>query len=228
MRVAFLSEGATELGFAPGARADDAPLRDFFLRIVVERMLGVQGELCPLQNAGIGYLRGAGAGRLCRDGAKMVRECCRAGAEAAVIVIDRDRTAPRERWRRLDEQRRRIREDRERPVAIPVAIGVAVETIEAWLLADELALCRVLGLPNPEKPMASPEGLDGTPGEATHPKCVLNRYFARDTKQDREFLDRVAAVAREMDLDVVARMCPEGFERFRSDVMAQVGPLFSA
>jgi len=228
MRVAFLSEGATEVGFAPGARADEPWRHHFLLKIVVERILGVEGRIEPLEDHRLPYLSGNPAGKLCRRGAKIVRACALWGAEAAVVVIDRDRTEPRRRLRALREQRDRLRSDPERPLAIPMAVGVAVETIEAWLLADEVTLCDVLRLPHPSQPRGSPEDLDGRPSEPTHPKYVLNAYFNRDKYRTRGFLDRVAEVAREMDLDVVARRCPRGFRRFREDVIRELGPYFGA
>jgi len=142
------------------------------------------------------------------------------------MVIDRDRTAPRKRWRELNQQREALRSDAQRPLALPVAIGVAVETIEAWLLADEVALCDVLGMPHPKEPMGSPEKLDGAPGEHTHPKYVLNQRLRRDTTLGRSFLDQVGAIAARMDLDVVARQCPEGFGRFRDDVTREFSGFF--
>jgi hypothetical protein len=218
MRVAFLSEGATEVGFAPGARAEEPWHEEFLLKTLVERILGVEGRIESLDRTLLPLLRGNQPARLCREGARFIRRCALFGAEAVVIVIDRDRTPPRKRWRELSEQRDVLRTDRARPLAIPVAIGVAVETIEAWLLADEVGLCDVLDIPRPKEPMGSPEKLDGAPGEPTHPKYVLNQYLRRDTKQGRGFLGQVAAIARRMDLDVVARQCPEGFGRFRDDV----------
>jgi hypothetical protein len=161
---------------------------------------------------------------LFREGAKILRECALLGADATVIVVDRDRTPPRERWRRLVDQRRQLREARDRPLSMPVSIGVAVETIEAWLLADELAVCGILGLANPEQPMASPEKLCGKPGDHDHPKSVLKSYLARDRQPERSFLDRVLAIAQAMNLDVVAERCPEGFAPFRQDVIAELGP----
>ena len=226
MRVAFLSEGATEVGFAPGTRAEEPWRHEFLLKILVERILGVEGRIEPLERSLLPCLRGNQPARVCREGARFIWRCVLYGAEAAVVVIDRDRTPPRERWRELCEQRERVKADPERPLAIPIAIGVAVETIEAWLLADEVALCDVLGIPRPREPMGSPEKLDGAPGEATHPKYVLSRYFARDANPERRFLDRVVALAQKMSLDVVARMCPEGFARFRDDVMQEFGPCF--
>ena len=226
MRVAFLSEGATELGFAPGMREDEPWRRTFLLKILVERILGIDGLLEPLEERSLPSLSGNAIGKLCRKSAELVRACAAFGAEAAVVLVDRDRTKPRERLAALRRQRERLRGDAKRPLPIPMAVGVAVETIEAWLLADEITLCDVLGLPHPEQPMGSPEKLDGGPGETTHPKYVLNTYFHGDTETQRGFLDRVAAVAQNMDMDTVARQCPQGFRRFRDDVLHEFGPRF--
>lgn len=223
MRVAFLSEGATELALARGARESEAWRHDFLVKILVERILGVEGRIEPFEDASLPFLLGSQAGKLCRQGARLVRACARLGAEAAVIVVDNDRRSPRQRWRALRQQRENLRSDRERPLGLPLAIGVAVETIEAWLLADEVTLCDVLRIPRPSEPMGSPENLDGEPGQPNHPKWVLNQYLSRDTRPGRGFLDQVAAIGRGMDLDAVARQCPEGFGRFRDDVVRELG-----
>jgi len=225
MRVAFLSEGATEVGFAPGMREHEPWRKTFLLKIIVDRILDIDDEvLVPLEEESLPSLSGNAVGKLCRKGAGLVRACAGFGAEAAVLLVDRDRTKPRERLGALRVQRDRLRAGPKRPLPIPVAVGVAVETVEAWLLADEVTVCDVLGLAHPESPMGSPERLVGAPGEATHPKYVLNNYFSQDADPQRTFLDRVAAVALRMNLDTVARQCPQGFGQFRDDVLHEFRP----
>jgi hypothetical protein len=226
MRVAFLSEGATELAFAPGTREDEAWRHDLLLKILLERILGIEGRLEPFEDARLPFLLGNPAGKLCRQAARLIRDCVRSGAEAAVVVVDRDRTESRKRLDALRQQREDLRTGRGKPLWIPMAVGVAVETVEAWLLADELCLCDVLGLPHPDQPIGSPEKLNGHPGEPRHPKYVLNGYFNRDVRPERGFRDRVLAVAQRMNLDMVAERCPQGFARFREDVLREFGPLF--
>jgi hypothetical protein len=222
MRVAFLSEGATELAFAPGARADEAWRHSFLLKTIVERILGAPGRIEAMDDADLPCLRGNAVGLLCRKAAGFIRQCVWRRAEGVIVVVDRDRTGP-QRLKDLLDQREQLRQDRSRPLAVPVAVGVAIETIEAWLLADEVALCDELGLPRPSEPGKSPEKLDGKPGEPTHPKHVLSSYLRKDTRGTRTFLEQVNALAACMDLDVVARRCPEGFGRFRDDVLSEFG-----
>jgi hypothetical protein len=221
MRIAFLSEGATEVGFAPGARASDPWGRDFLLKTLVERILGAEGNIQALQDKALPYLAGNPAGRLCRQAAVFVRECVREGAEAAVVLVDRDRTRGTRRLRDLTAQRQKLRE---RNLSIPFAVGVAVETIEAWLLADEMALCDVLGLPNPSEPMPSPETWCGKPGTPDHPKSVLGEYLSQAADGVVSFRDRAIAIAERANLDVVAARRPQGFARFREDVLREFGP----
>lgn len=224
MRVAFLSEGATELAFASGARGDEGWRHGFLLKTLVERMLGVPRLIEPLQDEALPFLRGNPAGKLCRHAARLARACVRFGAEGIVVVVDRDRTPARERWRALVEQRERLRSDRQRPLLVPMAVGVAVETIEAWLLADEVAVCDALGVAHPDQPIGSPERLDGPAGTAAHPKAVLGTYLARDAVEGRGFLEQVVAIVEAADLDTIARRCPQGFARFREDVVRESGP----
>ncbi|NQT85152.1 DUF4276 family protein [bacterium] len=208
------------MGFAPGARADDPWRHDFLLKVLVERILDAEGRIETLEDRSLPYLSGNPAGRLCGQAAKFVRECVRAGAGAAVVLVDRDRTQRGKRHRALVHQREELRKF----LSIPFAVGVAVETIEAWLLADEMALCRVLGLPNPSEPMGRPEDLCGGAGTVTHPKMVLSNYLARAVDRDAIFRDWAISIGRNADLDVIADRCPQGFARFREDVLREFSP----
>ena len=111
-------------------------------------------------------------------------------------------------------------------LAIPTAIGVAVEKFEAWLLADELSLCRVLGLPNPDEPLKNPEEFRGKRGDADDAKAKLKDYLARDQRGPRTFLEQIHAIVATMDLDIVARRC-KSFQQFQDEVREQLDSLFS-
>ena len=221
MRVGFLSEGATELAFAPGALGDEAWPRAGALVILVERILGVRGSTEPCAPP---FPRGAGAGWILKRGAAHLQDVARMGASAAVVLVDADgKGAERLRALRALRERAVARNPR---LAIPTAVGVAVEKFDAWLLADEMALCRVLGLPNPSQPMGSPEELRGRGGSADDAKTRLKEYLAEDRHGPRPFLEVVHAIVREMDLDVARQKCPKGFAPFLQEVRHQLGSLF--
>lgn len=142
------------------------------------------------------------------------------------MLVDADRRA-QERLKRLRELRERFHGKGVR-FHVPVALGVAVETIEAWLLADEDALARVLGVRQRPEHIGSPEDLRGARGGADDPKARLNSWLRHDTQSPRSFLQQVNALIREIDLDVVAQRCPRGFAPFREDVLRNLGPLFTS
>lgn len=218
MRIAFLSEGATEAAFAPGASAGEPWPRVGALVTLVERVLGVRGKIEPWTPA-----LQRGAGTILRKGASLLRAAARAGAQGAVMLVDADNKGG-ERLTTLRNHRERVRA--EKPVlAIPTAVGVAVEKFEAWLLADEKCLCRVLGLPNPTEPMGNPEDLKGKRGAADDAKAKLAEYLSKDRCGPRPFLEQVSAIVAEMDLALIAQRC-RSFQLFMDEVRDQLGPLF--
>ena len=62
------------------------------------------------------------------------------GVDIVVAIVDTDNTKVNERRRLLDESKQRCVE---RGIAVCVASGLAVQALEAWLLADEAAIFRV-------------------------------------------------------------------------------------
>ena len=219
MQVAFLSEGATELGVPAGARDGEPWGRAFAIQILIERILGVAGRIEPWTPP----KRRGGAGPILKRMYAYLRQAAREGAQAAVVLVDAD-TKGQRRLNRLELRRRKL-VAKNVALGLRTAIGVAVEKLEAWLLADEMALCRVLGLPNPPEPMKRPEELKGMRGGADDAKTVLGEYLAKDQRGPRSFLEHARAIVAEMDLDEVARKCPKGFEPFRQDVQEKLGPL---
>jgi hypothetical protein len=222
MRIAFLSEGATEAAFAPGASDEESWPRAGALVILVGRILDVRGRIEPwVPASGLG----AGSGAILHRGRALLRAGARAGAKGAVMLVDAD-TKGNQRLATLRGDREAVLA--EKPLlAIPTAIGVAVEKFESWLLGDEICLCRVLKLPNPPEPMGDPEDLKGKRGAADDAKAKLNEYLSKDRFGPRPFLEQVRAIATQMDLDLVARRC-RSFQQFRDEVRGQLGSLFSA
>jgi len=222
MRIAFLTEGATEAAFVAGASDEEPWPRAGALVILVERILGIRGRTEPWSPT---LALGAGAGPILHRGRPLLRAAARAGAKAAVMLVDAD-TKGNKRLTTLRRNRDAVLAEKP-SLAIPTAIGVAVEKFDAWLLADEMCLCRVLGLPNPAEPMGNPEDLKGTRGAADDAKAKLNEYLSKDRFGPRLFLEQVRAIVMEMDLELVARRC-KSFQDFRKEVRRQMGALFSA
>ena len=91
------------------------------------------------------------------------------GCTAVVVVVDRDGSAVGLRLTALSAGRTQADGEGE-ALAKKTALGVAVETVEAWLLADETALNTALD-PHPHAAMTpSPELLAGAARSEKHPK----------------------------------------------------------
>lgn len=136
-------------------------------------------------------------------------------AKAIVAVSDRDGKENSDRIEGLNEGREYVARSRK-----PCAVGVAIETIEAWLLADEQALRE--GLENPAiSRQKDPESLtsrDET--SANSPKGCLNQLIdeSQEGAASSDYPELYAAIARAIDLDVLIKRCPEGFVPFAAQV----------
>jgi hypothetical protein len=220
MQVAFLTEGATEHAVPFGGGGAEPWETSFALQILVERILGIQGRLeaCPAGR------RRAGAGPILKRGLALLCDAVRQGAGAVILLVDADGRS-QERLRRLREHRERAHSKGAR-FQVPIVVGVAIETIEAWLLADENALARVLGVRERATHTGAPEDLRGKKGGSDDPKARLEEWRSRDRHGPRGFLEQMNAIVREIDLDVVALRCPKGFAPFCEEVRTHLGPLF--
>jgi hypothetical protein len=152
-----------------------------------------------------------------------VREANIQGLDAVVVVMDRDGEKNANRVREFKEGR----DCAAREVPIPTAVGVAIETLEAWLLADEPAIGRALGLETPPAKGIDPEKLTGRSGAPDHPKTMLKKLLASDS-QDRGYVEQVEAIAREADVEVVEKRCSKGFKPFADEIRQFLVPLFSS
>lgn len=112
-------------------------------------------------------------------------------------------------------ERRQQLDDAFADLTVPHVAGIAVETIEAWLLSDPDALRAVLRT-KVEVPSA-PESLWSRPGSAGHPKFEWNR-LCRDAGYDQG-LSTMAAVADRLSLERARAACPQGFARFHDELL---------
>ena len=180
------------------ARCGAIPI--FVLRILSEECSRPQLDVFPVRPA-----------RLHKRGLARKVKAAMADAEAkcldgVVFVIDRDGPGNKQR---LDELRKGRNEGKKDGLSVPTTVGVAVEMLEAWLLADEHALAEALrkklsgGLPDPE-------GMKD-------PKAELNRLDADDAFEG-DAVQRAETIATTASLDKVSERCPRGFAEFRKDV----------
>jgi hypothetical protein len=89
---------------------------------------------------------------------------------------------------------------------------VAIETVEAWLLADVKALNLVLGLSRDQ--VRSPEELYDSPRGPDHPKTIFEGWILAGQRVENPY-DAVAEVA---DLRVIEERCPQSFKPFAQEV----------
>ncbi|HZU95660.1 MAG TPA: DUF4276 family protein [Planctomycetota bacterium] len=139
---------------------------------------------------------------------------------SAAIVIDNDRTGDR-RLRLLSEGRDDALADGDPSMAAlanHTALGVAVECMEAWLLADEGALSRAAEAEIARQP--DPETFQGRPGEADHPKARLASVLALH-EGDKHPAELREAAARNANPENVAARCPS-FKKYADELRQRV------
>lgn len=196
MRVLLVSEGVHELGdeHTPGA-----------LGILVSRVLGRAVQFVTEQVSSkkihIHMLPGASLGYTKRA-LGWVRYAEQNGHDAIVLVIDRDGD---------DNRRDGINAaQKDERVQFPRALGVAIEAFDAWMLADEQALSKALGVTVQRDP--DPEAI-------RHPKAELKRV-AVGAGAGQPHRGTYADIAGICDLAVIEDRCPTGFRPFAQRVRA--------
>lgn len=200
MKVMLLSEGNTDVTITTHAVTQGA-LRVFVRRILshllerpIDKMEIAGGRLPRLQTGG-GF----------KTKVKRAIELYSIDNEISHlgISIDRDGEGNKKRIALLQAGRDEAEKGNYR-LAPLTALGVAVEMLEAWLLADTKALATVLeatgSAPNPES--------------LRNPKAYLNDLRGDNTLNINEIYDQLAEQA---DLAVVMKRCPS-FEQFVSEI----------
>lgn len=120
--------------------------------------------------------------------------------EAVVLVIDQDDEP---------ERRRELTKAQEHTLAaIRRALGVAVRTFDAWMLADEKALSQVLQTTVQRQP--DPESAVDAKGECRK----LLEGSGRSVSQTEMYVELADAIR----LDELERRCPDGFGGFAERV----------
>ncbi|MCK4308036.1 DUF4276 family protein [candidate division WOR-3 bacterium] len=133
---------------------------------------------------------GRGFGNISKNLLTLINQLQKVGSEIIVVIADNDRKSFN---KRLDSLKSKIEG---KGISIPVAIGITVETIEAWLLADEQALNSALGgtqiskLPLPSKIKHPKEEFLGLVKEHAKRPVLLDDYNQIADKVDKKVLDR--------------------------------------
>ena len=91
---------------------------------------------------------------------------------------------------------------------LPRAMGVAVRTFDAWMLADEKALSEVLGYSINKQP---------DPETIRNPKQVCQELLEKSSVQMRQ-REMYAEVSSNIDIDILSNRCQKGFKPFAENV----------
>jgi hypothetical protein len=134
--------------------------------------------------------------------------------DAVVIVMDRDRK--KSRLTDLTAGREKGSNDVSSPF-VPCAIGVAVETFDAWMIVDGNAVNEAEG--DGSNTHGDPESLDGKEDSGNHPKAWAKRIFGD------ALTGAYTAVAQHVDVTMLQQRCPKGFGAFADDVKVHLSDL---
>ena len=193
MNVLIVAEGKHELGGSLETLV--RRLLPFDLTITFDDVRGHVPKLHPIKG-GFDYEKKA---------LQWVMLADKRGFDAIVLLVDEDDQSERIKgFRRAQEQMAP-------PTTLPRALGVAVHTYDAWMLADEKALSDVLSRVIQCQP---------APETIRDPKSVCQQL--RDDSPDCELglAEMYARVAEKTRLEILEQRCPSGFRPFAERVRA--------
>jgi hypothetical protein len=116
--------------------------------------------------------------------------------DAVILVVDQDDEVERRRHISAAQEYQRV--------SIRRALGLAIRTFDAWMLADETALATALGCQIQKQP--DPETL-----RDAKDRC---EQFRLKSNADLTQAQMYAAVAEHARIDELERRCPDGFATF--------------
>lgn len=140
--------------------------------------------------------------------------------DGIVVVVDSLGEAPGVRYKALQQGKDHVTD------GTRIAIGVAVQEMEAWLLADLKALQGGMS-------EEAPAQLEKPPEEIRDPKQYFRKlyieYCIRMESQNKTPLSLAEMrghVAMHADPKTLAINCPKGFGRFQENIKAEIAPIF--
>jgi hypothetical protein len=193
MRVLVVSEGKHELG----RRADGRQQEPGALENLIRKLGGDQAELTfdKVSSNAIHVFNGKGAGFFKRA-VGWLKEAQKRNVDALILLIDQDGE------RNRSEQIQSAQECR--LLDLPRGMGVAIRTFDAWMLADEKALTKVLGDTVSTQP---------PPETIRDPKRVCAGLLAKGQNQMAQS-EMYARIAHRINIDRLSARCPMGFGLF--------------
>ena len=231
MKVLFVGEGNHELGPATTARPPSPTTGVLFT---------LARKVCPLITEGLA-IRWREIASLPLNRKKLDRDLKRAGYETkvkraillsglvfacagTVCVVDGD-TAAEDCMGGMLAGRDAALAELGKPHA--VALGIAVLSIDAWILGARHAIAQELGIDIGELAKEYPRGkhieeLSGTSGNLGHqPKRVLEAIVQLVHRSDSAELRE--AIAERTEIQEIERECPKGFQPFAESLRAAFG-----
>jgi hypothetical protein len=192
MRVLIVGEGAHEL--------------DGALPTLVNRLLDTELEYDTdlVKRDKIHVHHGKGRGYF-KKAVRWVFEARKRGYDAVVLVIDED--GQTERVRQIQDAQEYSGIDFKR------ALGVAIRTFDAWMLADETAVSRVVG--STVQRVQRPERI-------RNPKARASELLAACPER-KTLAEMYASIAVAADIQALEERCPKGFGLFAERVRLLTG-----
>ena len=196
MKILIVSEGKSELG----PNGEDGALAVLTRRLIPQDVSFVVKDV---RDKSVHRHMFVGIGTPLRKRIEgWIRHAERNHFDALVLVIDRDKD--KRRITELDKVQDDIR------LALPRALGVAVRSFDAWMLADESAISTALGF---------------TVDAQKDPEANTDPKSDAESLRDRSELDLglsrlYALIARNARIDHLKQRCPKGFGPFAERVEA--------
>lgn len=138
--------------------------------------------------------------------------------DGAIFIIDRD--GEKQRLKEIETGRETFHK---KGILFPMAIGVVIEELEAWLLADHKVRRNIFG----------PKGGDdlGDIEKISNPKIKFEDLFEQHFRgKDQIDIPTKGEIkrklARESNIKAIAKECPKGFKPFMDEVKKHIAPLF--
>lgn len=192
MKVLVISEGKHEQGGA--------------LENLLRRLGGDEAELAfdRVSNNAIHAVHGPGQGYFKRA-VRWLKEAESRGVDALILLIDQDG---------MPERSKQITDAQDSSLSpLARAMGVAVRTFDAWMLADEGALTGVLGSTITRQ--SDPETIRDPKGI-----CAALLTSGRNQMAQSEMYARIAVC---LNIAILLARCPSGFGPFAERVQGVFG-----
>lgn len=211
-KVLFVGEGKLDIG----TEGRNGPITILFRRVVdgsdwsdfgaqVEYWTGITGQQRKLPHLHMRRRRDLGLSTGYQPKVLFLLLTTAGTVDGIVCVFDRDI----DHGYRLSDARNGRDEARKRGIQTPCALGMPIETAEAWLIADRTCVAKILGCDH--------ERLSRLPELSRSPKEELTALVP----PRRDTLDIYVQIAENMNLAELRRLCPVAFPAFESEIRVQ-------